>query len=359
MERTKQVMIRSKSNKPLSAQMKERALNPFDDDKKRAFEGNTEIMVSTGSTLLDLAISGARKRGGGIPAGVLLEAFGPEGSGKTVLLCEIAGAIQRLGGDVIFNDPEARLNKQFAQMFSLDTAAMTIKEPDTVTEVFEAIRKFEPKSKAKVHGIMTDSLAALSTDMEMENEDGDKMGMRRAKEFSEGLRRVCRLLKQNNYIMACSNQIRVNAGASAYGEQFTVPGGKAVGFYSSIRLRFHKPEKIYKKKTIGGKEVKKTIGVQVKVEVYKNSCDEPYRSADLYILFKYGVDDIRANLQYLKDFRKTTKYCIDEVELDVSIEESIKMVEFRGLEEDLKEAVRDLWDEIENKFKEPRKMKVR
>ena len=358
MKRKKKPLVRKKTNKPLSAQLKARVQKPFS-VKKEGYEGNTETMISTGSTLLDLAISGGRKRGGGIPGGILLEAFGPNGSGKTVVLCEIAGAIQRLGGDVQFNDPEARLNKQFAKMFDFDTDNIEINEPDTVTEVFDALRKWEPKGKAEVSGVLTDSLAALSTDMEMEKEEGDKLGMRRAKEFSEGLRKACRLIKKNNYIMACSNQIRENAGGTTYGEKFTVPGGKAIGFYSSIRLRFHTPEKIRKSRTIGGKEVKKVIGVKTKVEVYKNSCDAPYRTADLYILFDYGVDDIRANLQYLKDYSKNTMYCIEEVQLSKSLDDAVRIVEQGQLEDDLRVAVRDLWEEIEDKFKVERKKKRR
>lgn len=349
-------MERVNKKKPLISQIKRHSKSI---PEKKSYDGNTEIMISTGSTLLDLAISGKRKRGGGIPSGILIELFGPEGSGKTVALCEIGGGIQRAGGDLQMNDPEARLNKAFAALFDLNTDIITIEEPDTVTEMFSAIRNWQPKTKAKVHGIITDSLAALSTNIEMDNEDGDKMGMRRAKEFSEGLRKTCRILKQNNYIMACSNQIRVNANAGAYGEQFTTPGGKAVGFYSSVRLRFFNPEKIKKKLTFRGKSIEEKIGVKVKVEVYKNSCDAPYRTANLYIDFKYGIDDIRANLQYLKDFSNSSIYTIDEIKLDKSIEKSIQMVESENLEDDLREAVIDLWEEIQNKFELKRKKKIR
>ncbi len=347
-----------RGKKPLAAQLKQHA-NEIAKPSKSDKAGNTEIMVSTGSLLLDLAISGKRKRGGGIPGGILLEAFGPEGSGKTVLLCEIGGAIQRQGGDILFNDPEARLNKKFAQLFDLDTAKLTVNEPDTVTEVFAGIRNWEPKTSAKVHGIMTDSLAALSTNMEMESEEGDKMGMRRAKEFSEGFRRVTRILKQNNYIMACSNQIREKADVVGYGEKFTVPGGKAIAFYASIRLRFMKPEKVKKKRIVKGKEVTKVIGTKVVVEVYKNSVDEPYRTAELYIIFDYGVDDIRANLQYIKEFKKTSVYTVNGKPLSKSLEDSIEIVESEKLEGELENEVIELWEEIENGFNQERTKKRR
>jgi recombination protein RecA len=350
-----------RKNKPkptsiLGGQLKRHSREVSD---KKVMEGNTETMISTGSTLLDLAISGNRKRGGGLPGGILLEAFGPEGAGKTVLLCEIAGAIQRQGGDILFNDPEARLNRQFASMFDLDTDTIQIEEPDTVTEVFKAINKWEPQRKSDVHGIMTDSLAALSTNMEMDNDEGDKMGMRRAKEFSEGLRKTARLLKQNNYIMACSNQIRDNADATGYGEKFSVPGGRAIAFYASVRLRMFKPEKVTVKKTVRGKEVKKVVATKVKVQVYKNSCDAPYREADIYIDFGYGIDDIRANLQYLKDFSREKTYHLDGESLGISLEKAIQQIELNEQEEQLRDAVIDVWHEVQDAFKVKRKRKER
>jgi len=328
--------------------------------KKRKLDGNTEIMISTGSTLLDLAICGKRKRGGGVPGGIMMEVFGPESSGKTVLLCEMGGDIQRKGGDVQFNDPEARLNKTFASIFDLDTNELTIEEPDTVTEVFANIREWVPKTKAKIHGIMTDSLAALSTNMEMDNDDGDKMGMRRAKEFSEGFRKAARILKQKNYIMACSNQIRENAGATGYQERFTVPGGKAIAFYASLRLRFHKPEKVKTgEKIIGKKKVKMVLGTKVKVEVYKSSISVGFKSAEVYIINDYGIDDIRANLQYIKDHTKNKQYMVNDEPVGASMEDAITKVEDDDLIQELKEEVIDLWEYIESKFAQKRKPKRR
>ena len=347
MERTKK--------KTLSSQIRKHSRQVA---KKKTSDGNSELMISTGSTLLDLAIGGSIKRGGGIVGGILMEVFGPEGSGKTVLLCEIGGAIQRTGGDIMFNDPEARLNKQFSQMFGLDTDTIKIKQPDTVTEVIKNIKEWVPRTKSKIHGIMTDSLAALSTRLEMDDPDGDKMGMRRAKEFSEGLRKICRILKKENYIMACSNQMREKTGATI-GEKFTVPGGKAIGFYSSLRLRFFKPEKLVKNKAIKGKEYRKVIGTKVKVEVYKNSTDAPYRTADVYIIFDYGIDDIRANLQFLKDYTKSTVYGVGDKTLDKALDTAIELVEADGLERQLKEEVIDLWEDIQQKFKQQRKKKER
>lgn len=324
---------------------------------KMEYDGDTGTMISTGSTLLDLAISGGRVRGGGIPGGILVEAFGPSSAGKTVLLCEIAGAVQRQGGQVSFKDPEARLNKQFARIFDLDVEEIEYDTPDTVPQVFKSIRDWEPKSKKVINGIFADSLAALSTDMEMGSDDGDKMGMRRAKEFSEELRRTARIITKENYLMVASNQVRENT--TGFGHRYKSPGGEAIGFYSSLRLRFSNPEKIKQKVKVVGKEVTRIIGVFSQVEVFKSSVWKPFRSAPVFILFDYGVDDIRANLQFIKDFTKNTLYTVNGERLAISIDESIAIVEAQNLEKELKEEVIDLWEEIELKFEKERKGKKR
>lgn len=343
---------------PLAKQMKSRTNRPV--EKQKEYEGNTELIISTGSTLLDLAISGGRIRGGGIPSGILVEIFGPSSCGKTVLLCEIAGAVQRKKGQIMFHDPEARLDKQFAKMFDLDTDDMAYETPDTIPQLFQAVRGWElEETDGLINGIFGDSLAALSTDMEMGNEEGDKMGMRRAKEFSEELRRTCRILKQRNLLMVCSNQVRMNLDAGPYGQKYISPGGESIGFYSSLRLRAGKPQKIHQKEKVAGKEVKRVIGVRTEFEVFKSSVWKPYRFAPLTILYDYGVDDIRENLQFIKDYTKNTVYSVGGKKLAVGMEDSIEMVEEDGLEKQLKEEVIDLWEEIEEKFTSERKPKKR
>jgi protein RecA len=346
-------MIRKPTS--LSQQVKRKVMNPIPKEKKE-YDGNTEKMISTGSTLLDLAISGGRVKGGGIPAGILVEIFGAAGSGKTVLLCEIAGEIQRQNGEVMFHDPEARLNKQFARMFGLNTETMSYTNPDTIPEVFSKVREWKPKGKG-INGVFADSLAALSTEMEMEKEEGDKMGGRRAKEFSEQLRKTCRVLTQNNFLMVCSNQIRQNMDAGSFGQKYISPGGEAIGFYSSLRLRTSKPEKIKKKISVSGKETTRVIGVNIEIEVFKNSCWKPYRIAPLTILFDYGIDDIRQNLQFIKDYTKNTVYTVLGKELSNSLETAIEMVEEDGLESKLKFETIELWEEIEKRFDSNRKLK--
>lgn len=351
-------MIRSMKSEPLSKQVRKHVEKETKEEKP--FEGNFETVISTGSTLLNLAISGKRVRGGGVPGGVALEAFGPSQSGKTALLSEMAGNVERAGGDTQFHDPEARLDEEFASIFGMHIDPKRYFRPDMVTEVFKNVNTWEPTpmKKGAICGIFADSLAALSTNIEMENEDGDKMGGRRAKEFSEGFRKNARILKKNNYIMACSNQIRDNFGAGTYGPKYTTPGGHAFEFYGSIRLKFNSPEKIYRKLKVRGKEHAKVIGIKTDIEVVK-SVDEPYRKASIYIVYGYGIDDVRGNLQFIKDNTKNTMYCVGENQLDVSMEVAIKKVEELNLVSELKEEVINLWEEIQEKFEIKREPKQR
>jgi len=346
MKRTKQQSISTQVKQKVSKKVQ----------KSSALDGNIETMISTGSTLLDLAISGTRVRGGGLPGGIMVEVFGPSSTGKTVLLCEIAGGIQRASGDIMFHDPEGRLNKQFASVFRLNTDDMSYAQPDTVTEVFTKVRKWEPNGK--INGIMADSLAALSTDLEMGDDEGDKMGMRRAKEFSEQMRRTCRVLAQKNHLMVCSNQIREKTGVT-FGLKYKSPGGEAIGFYSSLRLRTIKSDKIWNKTTYRGKDIKEVIGITTEVEVFKSSVDKPYRTAPLTINFTYGIDDIRENLKFIKSFSKESVYTLGERKLDKSLNGSIKIIESENAEDELREEVIDLWESIQHKLSIERKPKDR
>jgi recombination protein RecA len=332
----------------MSDQMKDYA-------QKKEESKSKEVMISTGSTLLDLAISGEVCRGGGLPGGLLVEIFGPSGCGKTVLLCEIAGSVQRQGGEVKFFDPEARLNKRFARLFDLDTNVMTYDTPDTVTEVFAPVRKWAPLGQG-VNGIFADSLAALSTDMEMD--DQDKMGMRRAKEFSQQLRQTCRIIKQKNFLMVCSNQVRINVNAGPYEQKYLTPGGVSIGFYASIRLRCSNPQKLKREKTLpNGKTVSRVIGVETDIDVYKNTAGKPYRTATVPIIYDYGIDDIRQNLQFIKDCTKTKQYMVQDRTLSNSLEKSCQLIETNKLEHKLREHVIDLWEEVEARFVQERKPK--
>jgi protein RecA len=314
---------------------------------------NMDSVVSTGSTLLDLAISGKRRRGGGVPGGIVIEIFGPSSSGKTAILAELCTSVQLSGGSAKFLDPEARLDKEYARIYGMELSKEDYERPDTVEEVFSLIQKWNPPDPSKINIIGADSLAALSTELEVTK--GDKMGMKRAKEFSTGFRKTARMITKNNWIIACTNQIR----QGDYGE--TTPGGMAIAFYSSIRLRIKQREGIEKEIKLKDKKKlhKKTIGIESSVYVKKSSVDDPYREVPIYIIFGYGIDDIRGNLQYCKDMNENTTFICPDGKSYQSLSMAIQWVEKEGLEEKLKEQTIDLWEEIEAKFATERKPKRR
>lgn len=313
---------------------------------------STDNLVSTGSTLLDLAIAGGRVRGGGIPSGIMVELFGPSSSGKSTLLVEIGASVQNKGGSVFIADPEARLDQAYAEMHGMSLPTDNYIRPDTVTELFQAIEDWKPENKQVINLFGADSIAALSTDAEMG--EGDKRGQRKAKELSEGCRKTARLIAEDNKLVVFTNQER----QSEFGK--TTPGGFAVGYHSSVRIRIARVEKLEKEKTHStGVKTKKVIGILSEATITKSSVDDEYRKAPLYIIFGFGIDDVRGNLQWLKDMSKGTKYvCPDDKDF-VRLDSAITYIEDKGLEGELRENVINLWEEMEAAFKMNRKKKVR
>ena len=275
-------------------------------------------------------------------------------SHNTAVLTEIAARAQNHGGDVFFCDPEARLDKEYAEITGLNIRDMGhYEQPDTVTEFFQHYNDWETDSDVP-NVFAGDSLAALSTKMEME--EGDKMGMRRAKEFSECLRKACRTFAKKNVLMVCSNQIR-DGGPNG---TKTIPGGNAVPFYSSVRMQIspgYPKGKITKEKTIRGAKQKKVIGIQSNVKITKNSLDDPFREVPIFIIFGYGIDDIRGNLTWYKEANNSKSFLLPDGKEVASIDKAIEYVEANGLEKKLRNCVRKLWNEIEESFTTTRKKK--
>jgi len=332
---------------------------------------NMDSVVSTGSTLLDLAISGKRKRGGGIPGGILIEVFGRSQSGKTAILAEILASVQSNGGETEIEDPEARLDKEYSRIYGLDIAKYGYNRPNTVEEIFANAQKWKPKNTNIINARGTDSLAALSTELEL-GPKGDKMGMKRGKEFSTGFRKICRQMANDNWLWICTNQVR----QGDYGE--TTPGGMATAFYSSVRIRLRQQEEIKKsikisasgkdeevpktgkkeKEKKSGVEIEKVVGIESEAYIVK-SIDDPYRSAPIYIIFGYGIDDIRGNLQYIKNMTNNTVYTCPDGKTYQALNMAIQWVEKENLVLALKEQTIDLWEDIEKKFMTIRKLKLR
>lgn len=312
--------------------------------------------VSTGSTLLDLAVSGGISKYGGLPGGIIAEFFGPPGNGKTAILAEISGYTKAMGGDVLFLDSEKRFSLEYAEQCGIDIDPDNFRRPTYVSEFFNCIKSWEPKSDGPINTILIDSLTALIT--EAQEEGKDKYGTARAKQISEGLREISSIISDRSWLIVCSNQIRMDI---ATGRE-TTPGGKSIPFYSSVRVRVgpSKGRNVTKSITKGGKVLaKKVTAIRSNCLVKKNTVDDPFRECDyLYITFGYGIDDIRGNLQYLKDINGWSKYKANG-ESFKQIKEAINFIEENGSQNKLRDQVVDKWKEIENSMKEDRKPKLR
>jgi len=349
------------------------------------YDGDISRVISTGSTLLDLEIMGKRVRGGGIPGGILVEVYGPNSGGKTVLMSELAGAIQRQKGKVKFLDAESRLSKKFAEIFNFSVDDCEFGIPNQVEDAFKPLMTWQPdgpecigqynrrKKKCRdcgnqddceafdlndrpIHGVFIDSLAQLCGELEKGDEEIDKRGSARAKEFSQWMRKLAPKITANNWLIVGSNQIRDNQKAKTdFDPKYITPGGNAVPHASSLRLEITPASRLRDEKTINGKKVFVEYGHCSKVKIIKNTVSGQKGSAEIQIVIDYGIDDITANLQYLKKFTPGGKYWTG----DDSISDAVDTIERDDLEGDLREAVIDMWENIQSQFKRERKTKRR
>jgi recombination protein RecA len=322
-------------------------------------EVDMSSVVSTGSTLLDLAISGQRRRGGGIPGGILVEIFGPSGGGKTTILGEICASAQNMGGFAMIGDAERRMTKEFVEFMGIKVDKNNLKFPDSVKEVEELILDTPCTGGNVIDVTGVDSIASLVSELDR-GKDGDKRGSAKAKELHARCRRAKIEIAKGSRLVVFTNQIQDVQDAAAFGPKEKTPGGHAVPFYASLRMRVgpSKEGKISKEITVGGKKVKKVLGVQSTVSITKSSIDAPYRTAEVPILFDYGIDDIRANLEYIKDMTGAKKFWAVTEEISF-LDDAIHHIEENHLYSELREAIIDMWLEIEAKFKVSRQPKKR
>jgi recombination protein RecA len=187
--------------------------------------------------------------------------------------------------------------------------------------------------------------------------------MRRAKVFSQEFRKFCRKVASQKRVVVFTNQIR--QGESMFGSKEVTPGGNALTFYSSLRIRVGEISKIKKKVKVGGKDHERVIGIVSSAYIKKSSVDAPYRECSFPILFNYGVDDIRGNLEWLKDNTDvfgSTSGVYEWEEKKYRLKALIDKVEDAS-EARLGKVFRDLviknWKEIEGSVRDERKPKVR
>ncbi|MBQ5311810.1 MAG: recombinase RecA [Oscillospiraceae bacterium] len=241
--------------------------------------------IPTGSMTLDMALGI-----GGLPRGRIVEIYGPESSGKTTVALHCVAEAQKRGGEVAFIDVEHALDPVYAKALGVDIDNLLVSQPDSGEQALEIAE--ELVRSGALDCIVLDSVAAMVTKAEIDGEMGDSHVGLLARLMSQAMRKLTSVISKTNCVAIFINQVREKIGVT-YGNPETTPGGRALKFYSSVRIEVRKGESI---KTTDG-----IIGARTKCKVVKNKVSPPFKDCEFDLIFGQGIDRVGEVLDLATD----------------------------------------------------------